>query len=140
MHKPTDKTARTANKHTLCKDFYRSEDIMACKKVADDNNLEVWQSMVVDISNSSVILDILSENNIRPRTDDGKLDHSTISVPTSRNNELALGLRYSKRDGTYAEDIFLFEKNKDIKPYYKGQIEKILSEYKGTHKKQNGFY
>jgi hypothetical protein len=47
-----------------------------------------------------------------------------------------IGLRYLKKDKTYTEDHFLFGKGHAITKFYQGKAEKILPEYKGTHKLQ----
>lgn len=38
-----------------------------------------------------------------------------------------------KEDGSFAEDMFLFEKNVGLTKLYKGKQERLLPEYKGTH-------
>lgn len=70
------------------------------------------------------------------RQKDGKLTQINISVPVSKKSAIVVGLRYIKKDGTKTEDLFLFEKGKKIVTGYKGLLEKLLPEYKNTHKLQ----
>lgn len=88
----------------------------------------------------NVFIDLLRKYGYKLRQDDGDLNHATFSVPESKKDALVLGLRYLKKNGTWTEDHFLFHKDKAIAPHYRGKMERILSEYKGTHKKQGGFY
>jgi hypothetical protein len=82
------------------------------------------------------VLLLLGNNDIKLRQDDGKLCQVNFSIPISQKDSFVLGLRYVKRDNTFTEDHFLFEKNQPIK-YFSGlKLEKLLTEYKGTHKKQ----
>ena len=82
------------------------------------------------------IIDLLANHNIKVRQDDGSNPVVTISHPTSLEGSIVVGLRYTKRDGTKTEDLFLFQPGQDIQPYYKGKLENILSEYRGSHKLQ----
>ncbi len=82
------------------------------------------------------LISILEKNKINLRRDDGELRQITFSVPTSKKNALVLGLRYEKRGGLFAEDLFLFEKSSDkIQPIYRGKYKKVLPEYVGTHRR-----
>lgn len=70
------------------------------------------------------------------RQDDGQLVQTNFSIPKSKPDCFVIGLRYIKRDQTFTEDHFLFEKDKPI-IYYRGKrLECFLKEYKGTHKKK----
>lgn len=80
------------------------------------------------------VIGILGKYNIKPRQRDGNLYSVNISIPKSKNNCILVGLRYIKNDKTYTEDHFLFEMNKPIVAFYKGRLEKVFVEYKGTHK------
>lgn len=84
----------------------------------------------------SDIIKILTKNNIKSREKDGKFYSITVSIPKSRKDCILIGIRYLKKDQSFTEDHFLFEKNKQIQRYYRGKIEKELKEYKGTHKYQ----
>ncbi len=81
-------------------------------------------------------LKILFRNGFNLRKDDGVLVQINFSIPTSKENSFVLGLRYIKKDETFTEDHFLFEKNQPIRAYYRGKLELLLKEYKGTHKEQ----
>ncbi len=82
------------------------------------------------------VVGILQKYNIKLRQKDGQLYSVNISIPSSKNNCILVGLRYIKKDKTYTEDHFLFEENKPIVAFYKGKLEKVIEEYKGTHKQQ----
>lgn len=82
------------------------------------------------------ILDLLKDQGIRIRQDDGELRQVTLSKPTSVNSGFVVGLRYDKRDGTQTEDLFPVEKGRPIQGYYKGSLQKQWPEYQGTHKQQ----
>lgn len=98
------------------------------KKITDDYYAD-WQ-----MPSPEVFIDLLNRYGIKLRQKDGKLHEATFSVPKSRKAALFLGIRYRKRDGSFSEDLFLFEKGKPIKTGYKGKLERILPEYGGTHK------
>lgn len=82
------------------------------------------------------ILDLLKDQGIRIRQEDGELRQLTLSKPTSVNSGFVIGLRYDKRDGIQTEDLFLVEKGRPIKGYFKGSLQKQWPEYRGTHKQQ----
>ena len=56
------------------------------------------------------VLELLKDQGIRIRQDDGELRQTTLSKPTSVNSAFVIGLRYVKRDGTQSEDLFPVEK------------------------------
>lgn len=82
-----------------------------------------------------VFINLLTKYGIRLREKDGTLHEGTFSVPKTESDALVLGMRYEKNDGTFSEDLFLFRKDQPIERGYKGAIERILPEYKGTHKR-----
>lgn len=90
----------------------------------------------IKIINRQEILNLLNKYSIKVRRDGGTLDYITISIPKTVGGGIVVGLRYMKKDGTKTEDLFLFSKGKPIEKGYKGRLEKILKEYKGTHKLQ----
>lgn len=94
----------------------------------------VYAGYETDFANATLAL--LERNGIKIRQKDGSLCQVNISIPKSRSDSILVGFRYTKKDGSNTEDHFLFEKGHDIVPFYKGKIEKILPEYKGTHKAQ----
>jgi hypothetical protein len=82
---------------------------------------------------------ILGEHGIWLRQHDGDLVQINFSVPRSDASALVLGLRYRKRDGSLTEDHFLCTQTADglkIDSYYRGDLERALREYLGTHKEQ----
>lgn len=89
---------------------------------------------------TEIFLEVLYKYGIKLRQKDGIFDHITYSIPKSQKDCILIGIRYKKKDNTFTEDHFLFQKNFSIRKFYKKQIEKVLPEYKGTHKKQSGFY
>jgi len=80
---------------------------------------------------------LLESWGIKRRTNDGELTQINISKP--ENDLFVVGLRYLKKDNTFAEDHFEFSSLKpdDISKHYKGKYERKRTEYKGTHKQQN---
>lgn len=81
-----------------------------------------------------LFIDLLDKHGVSLRNKDGQLHEVTFSVPKSVSDALVLGIRYQKKDKTFSEDLFLFQKGKPIKNGYRGELEKILPEYKETHK------
>lgn len=79
---------------------------------------------------------LLEKNGIRERQDDGELTYVTFSIATSESETFVVGLRYEKRDGTFTEDTFVFTPDKEIIRCYGKRVERLLPEYKGTHKKR----
>ena len=71
-------------------------------------------------------IQILRHEGIKLRQDDGMLRQTNFSIPTSLADAFVLGLRYEKKDGTHAEDHFLFQKGKQIECCYKRKLEKKL--------------
>jgi hypothetical protein len=96
-------------------------------------------SFNVDTPEFNEFAQILCDNQTKLRGKDGVPMRVTISIPTSKENIFVLGIRYRKKDNTYAEDTFTVEIDKSPEPYYKGRIEKSLPEYKDTHKRQNDY-
>lgn len=83
------------------------------------------------------VLNLLYNSGIKLRNKDGDLKIVTISTPTSETDCYVIGLRYKKKDMTYTEDCFIVRKGRQkITAHYKGDIETIFPEYKGTHKEQ----
>lgn len=82
------------------------------------------------------VITLLEKYGIKPRQKDGELLETNISIPKSVKNAIVVGLRYGKKDGSNAEDLFLFQQNHPVVPYYKGSLENKLKEYLGTHHHQ----
>ena len=83
-----------------------------------------------------LFIEVLNKYGIKLRDKDGKFLELTYSIPKSIPNSILIGIRYVKDDGSHTEDHFLFEQDKSIRRFYKNQIEKVLPEYKGMHKRQ----
>lgn len=81
-----------------------------------------------------VFLNILAKYGVRPRNKDGKLCEITFSIPKTVTDGIVLSLRYEKENESYSEDLFLFELGKPIQKGYRGALERVLPEYKDTHK------
>jgi len=98
-------------------------------KAITDKYYTDWQIPGIDI-----FIALLDRHIIKLRKKDGELHEATFSVPKSMGDALVLGLRYQKKDRTFSEDLFLFRKGKPIQRGYRGELEKIVPEYRGTHK------
>lgn len=99
---------------------------------------DIWSRCIEDSRKdmSKEILDLLRDQGIRIRQDDGELRQLTLSRPKSVDSGFVIGLRYDKRDGTQTEDLFPVEKGRPIEGYYKGSLQRQWPEYQGTHKQQ----
>jgi len=113
-------------------------DLIAAAKDAFPELEGIWSRCIEgDRKNmEEEILGFLNDQGKRIRQDDGELRQLTVSKPTSVNNGFVIGLRYDKRDGTQAEDLFTVEKVSPIKGYYKGSLQQRWTEYRGTHKQR----
>lgn len=80
-----------------------------------------------------IFISLLSSHGIGLRQDDDSLHEITFSVPKS-DEGLILGVRYQKKNSSFSEDLFWFREGKPIHSGYRGNLEKILPEYKDTHK------
>src|SRR5437867_119652 len=98
----------------------------------------IWQRYIDDnrTKMGQEVLDVLQDQGIRIRQDDGQLCQLTLSKPVSVDSGFVIGLRYDKRNGTQTEDLFRVEKGYPIKGYYKGALQQEFTEYRGTHKQQ----
>lgn len=98
----------------------------------------IWNRCVAGTQKNmeTEVLDLLKDQGIRIRQDDGELRQITLSKPTSANRGFVIGLRYIKKDGTQTEDLFPVEKGRPIAGPCKGSLEKQWPEYKGTHKQE----
>lgn len=98
----------------------------------------IWNRCIEDDRESleKEILDLLKNQDIRIRQDDGELRQLTLSKPTSVISGFVIGLRYVKRNQTQAEDLFPVERGRPIKGHYRGSLQKRWPEYQGTHKQQ----
>ena len=105
-------------------------------KDAFDEVARIWDRCVAVAQKNmkTEVLDLLKDQGISIRRDDGELWQITLSKPTSVNSAYVIGLRYIKNDGTQTEDLVPVEKGRPIKGSYKGSLEKRWPEYKETHK------
>lgn len=101
------------------------ENLKIITDAAQSGELKPWGSSVVELINAY---------GIAVDRRDGQNVEMTLSFP--KNPEvptMAIGVRHIKPDGSFAEDIFLFEKGVGMKCLYKGAQEKLMPEYAGTH-------
>lgn len=98
-------------------------------KMITDKYYTDWQMPPIE-----VFIDLLNRHGINLRNKDGDLHEATFSVPKSISDALVLGMRYRKNDGSFSEDLFLFQKGQPIQSGYKGELERVVPEYAGTHK------
>jgi hypothetical protein len=99
------------------------------KQITDDaqaGKLKPW---------SPAVIDLLEAYNINvQRLKDAKAQASLsfpMSIPDHRS--IAIGFRYAKDAGTFAEDLFVFTEDVGLTCYYRGSQEDTLPEYAGTH-------
>ena len=92
---------------------------------AQAGDLKPWSPAIIDLLESyKVSVDRLKDVKVQV----------TLSFPTStKGRSMAIGFRYAKADGSFAEDIFLFEEGVGLTCYYRGTQEEALPEYDGTH-------
>lgn len=102
------------------------------KKITDRVYETLAQDQQIDFTTD--VTNLLGRYGINLRQRDDILHQVNISIPTSVNNAVVVGLRYIKKDGSKTEDLFLFQQNQSIIKGYKGRLEKIIKEYSGTHK------
>jgi hypothetical protein len=100
------------------------DDLKVITDAAQNGSLRPWSPVVVKLLNAyGVVVD-------RKR---GSKVEATLSFPTSKLNSMAIGIRHMKDEESYAEDLFLFEKDVGLTPLYRGKQETLLPEYVGTH-------
>jgi len=98
------------------------------KKITDKYYTD-WQ-----MPDAQIFIDLLNDNGIKIRQKDGELIETTFSIPKTLKNSIVLGFRYRKKDNSYSEDLFIFRLDYKIVRGDKSYMEKILPEYKNTHK------
>ena len=84
----------------------------------------------------NVFIELLRKYRIETcKRKDGILYEVNFSIPKSVKDGIVVGFRYKKKDNSFSEDLFLFQKNKKIIKGYRGSLENsILVEYSETHK------
>jgi hypothetical protein len=92
---------------------------------AQAGTLKPWSPAVVELLESyKISTDRLKDIKVQ----------ANVSFPTSTaGNSIAVGFRHAKEDGSFAEDLFVFEENVGLTCYYHGSQEVTLPEYAGTH-------
>lgn len=90
-----------------------------------------------DIENE--LIDLLKDHGISLRQRDGHLKQISLTRPTIVNSGYVIGIRYVKRDGSQAEDMFTVRQGQRIQAHYRGSLQKMLPEYDGTHHRQVNF-
>ena len=80
-------------------------------------------------------LKLLDAYGIKLRQKDGQDPSPTISMPTD-GSAIVIGIRYRKLDASKTEDHFLLRPNRNLYKCKGKELERILPEYKGTHKLQ----
>jgi hypothetical protein len=96
-------------------------------------------SFSVNTHEFSECIQILNDCGRNLRGKDGVPKRATLSIPISIKDIFVLGIKYQKRNDTLTEDHFTFEPDKPPEPYYKGKMQKLLTEYKDTHKRQSDY-
>jgi len=82
---------------------------------------------------SPAVIKLLTAYGINVTRKKGMKVEATLSFPDSKPNSMSIGVRHLKDDGTYAEDMFLFEKGIGLTKLYRGEQERLMPEYEGTH-------
>lgn len=117
-------------KDKYVKPIDNSEDAYArLKPIADAaqaSALEPWSPSVIDL---------LARYKVNVQRLEDVKAQANLSFPTSikDHRSMAIGFRYVKEDGTFAEDLFLFVEDVGLTCYYRGSQEEALPEYAGSH-------
>ena len=84
---------------------------------------------------SPAVIDLLARYKVDVQRLEDVKTQANLSFPTSINdhNSIAIGFRYVKEDGTFAEDLFVFVEGIGLTCYYRGSQEEALPEYSDTH-------
>lgn len=84
---------------------------------------------------SPSVIDLLARYGVNVQRLEDVKAQANLSFPTSikDHRSMAIGFRYAKDDGTFAEDLFLFVEDVGLTCYYRGSQEEALPEYGGTH-------
>lgn len=78
---------------------------------------------------------LLGKYNIKLRQKDGKDPKITVSIP-SKGSVIVIGIRYTKLSGRKTEDHFIFRPNENLYKCKGKELERIFSEYNGSHELQ----
>lgn len=116
------------NKHI--KSVPNSKDAYARLKPVTDaaqaGALEPWSPSVIDL---------LARYKVNVQRLEDVKAQANLSFPTSvkEHRSMAIGFKYAKEDGSFAEDLFVFIEDVGLTCYYRGSQEEALPEYAGTH-------
>lgn len=117
-------------KSKYVKPIDNSEDAYARLKPITDaaqaGALEPWSPSVIDL---------LARYKVNVQRLEDVKAQANLSFPTSikDHRSMAIGFRYAKDDGSFAEDLFVFVEDVGLTCYYRGTQEEALPEYSGTH-------
>jgi hypothetical protein len=119
-----------SNKNNNVKPIPNSEDAYARLKPITDaaqaGALEPWSPSVIDL---------LARYGVNVQRLEDVKAQANLSFPTSikDHRSMAIGFRYAKDDGNFAEDLFVFVEDVGLTCYYRGSQEVVLPEYSGSH-------
>ncbi|HUC89195.1 MAG TPA: hypothetical protein VMR45_00155 [Patescibacteria group bacterium] len=84
---------------------------------------------------SPAVVDLLESYGVKVERKKGVKVQTNLSFPTSikDHRSMAIGARYAKEDGSFAEDLYVFIKGVGLTCYYRGTQEQALPEYDGSH-------
>lgn len=84
---------------------------------------------------SASVIDLLARYDVNVQRLEDVKAQANLSFPTSikDHRSMAIGFRYAKDDGSFAEDLFVFVEDIGLTCYYRGSQEEALPEYSGTH-------
>lgn len=103
------------------------EELKVITDAAQAGKLSPW---------SPAVTKLLTAYGINVTRKKGMKVEATLFFPETKPTSMAIGIRHMKEDGSYAEDMFLFEKGVGLTKLYKGDQERLMPEYKGTHHAQ----
>ncbi len=124
-----DKRSKTM-KEKYVKPIDNSEDAYARLKPITDaaqaGALKPWSASVIDL---------LARYDVNVQRLEDVKAQVNLSFPTSikDHRSMAIGFRYAKDDGSFAEDLFVFIEDVGLTCYYRGSQEEALPEYSGSH-------
>lgn len=119
-----------SNKDKYIKKIDKSQDAYARLKpitdAAQSGALAPWSPSVIDL---------LARYGVNVQRLEDVKAQANLSFPTSikDHRSMAIGFRYAKDNGTFAEDLFVFVEDVGLTCYYRGSQEETLPEYGGTH-------
>lgn len=119
-----------SRKNNHMKPIPNSEDAYARLKPITDaaqaKALKPWSPSVIDL---------LARYGVNVQRLEDVKAQANLSFPTSikDHRSMAIGFRYAKEDGSFAEDLFVFIEDVGLTCYYRGTQEEALPEYSGSH-------